>query len=81
MIIPIISKKRSIGTLNLFSGKDQAFSKKNLQILNPIAEQLAIAIETIRLFEETKKLDQLKSDFVSKVSHEFQRYAEGSGLN
>ena len=71
MIIPIISKKRPIGTLNLFSRKDQAFSKKNLQILNPIAEQLDIAIETIRLFEETKKLDQLKSDFVSKVSHEF----------
>ncbi len=31
---------------------------------------MAIAVETIRLFEQTKKLDQLKSDFVSKVSHE-----------
>jgi signal transduction histidine kinase len=31
---------------------------------------MAIAIGTIRLFEQTQKLDRLKSEFVSKVSHE-----------
>jgi signal transduction histidine kinase len=51
-------------------GSKRNFADRNLEMLIPIAEQLAIAAETIRLFEQTKKLDQLKSDFVSKVSHE-----------
>jgi signal transduction histidine kinase len=68
--VPIISKQMAVGTLNLVSRKPAAYSKRSLDILVPIAEQLAIAIETIRFFEETKLLDQLKSDFVSKVSHE-----------
>jgi signal transduction histidine kinase/HAMP domain-containing protein len=70
IIVPIISKRVPIGTLNLLSKQPQAYSKRNLDILVPVAEQLAIAIETIRLFDQTRKLDQLKSDFVSKVSHE-----------
>ena len=70
ILVPIVSKQVTLGTLNLISKRPQAYSKRNLDILHPIAEQLAIAIETIKLFEETKMLDQLKSDFVSKVSHE-----------
>jgi signal transduction histidine kinase len=70
ILVPIVSKQVTLGTLNLLSQRPKAYSKTNLEILVPIAEQLAIAIETISLFEETKMLDQLKSDFVSKVSHE-----------
>ena len=70
IMLPIVSKRKPIGALNLMSKRPQAYSERNLEILIPIAEQLAIAIETIRLFEQTKKLDQLKSEFVSKVSHE-----------
>lgn len=70
IIIPIISKMKPVGTLNLASARPAAFSERNLEILVPIAEQLAIALETAGLFEQTKKLDQLKSEFVSKVSHE-----------
>ena len=68
--VPIVSQNRTIGTLNLVSRRPQTYSERNLDILIPIAEQVAIAVETIRLFEQTQKLDQLKSDFVSKVSHE-----------
>ncbi|HET6466314.1 MAG TPA: ATP-binding protein [Nitrospiria bacterium] len=70
IVVPIVSQNRSIGTLNLASRQPRTYVHRNLEILIPIAEQLAIAAETIRLFEQTKKLDQLKSDFVSKVSHE-----------
>lgn len=69
--VPLIFQETVMGTLNLVSAKPNGYTERNLDILEPIAEQLAIAIETSRLFEQTKKLDQLKSDFVSKVSHEF----------
>ena len=68
--VPIVSKRKPIGALMIVSAKPQTYNERNIDILIPIAEQLAIAIETIRLFEQTKKLDQLKSEFVSKVSHE-----------
>jgi signal transduction histidine kinase len=70
IVVPIVSQDKVIGTLNLASRRPQTYSERNLDILIPIAEQVAIAVETIRLFEQTKKLDQLKSDFVSRVSHE-----------
>ncbi len=70
IVVPIVSQNETIGTLNLVSRRPQTYTERNLEILIPIAEQVAIAVETIRLFEQTKKLDQLKSDFVSKVSHE-----------
>ncbi|HEY5593897.1 MAG TPA: ATP-binding protein [Nitrospiria bacterium] len=70
IVVPIVSQNKTIGTLNLVSRRPQTYSERNLEILIPIAEQVAIAVGTIRLFEQTKKLDQLKSDFVSKVSHE-----------
>ena len=70
IVVPIISRQTIFGTLNLVSSRPYAFSDRNLAILEPITEQMAIAIETIHLFEQTKKLDQLKSEFVSKVSHE-----------
>ncbi len=68
--VPIVSKRKPIGALMIVSARPQTYNERNIAILIPIAEQLAIAIETIRLFEQTKKLDQLKSEFVSKVSHE-----------
>lgn len=70
IVAPIVSQKTVIGTLNMASRRPGAYSDRNLEILVPITEQLAIAVETIRLFEQTKKLDRLKSEFVSKVSHE-----------
>ncbi|MBI3610296.1 MAG: GAF domain-containing protein [Nitrospirae bacterium] len=70
IVVPIISQNKPIGTFNLASRRPRTYSERNLEILIPIAEQVAIAVETIRLFEQTKKLDQLKSEFVSKVSHE-----------
>ncbi len=70
LAMPILSHRRVIGSLLLAGTQPHAFSDRNMEILVPITEQLAIAVETIRLFEQTKKLDQLKSEFVSKVSHE-----------
>ncbi len=70
IVIPIISKQHPVGTFNLASNRPEAYSEKDLAVLLPIAEQLAIAVENAHLFAVTKELDKLKSEFVSKVSHE-----------
>lgn len=69
--IPIRSKGKILGTLTLLDRTSQPFIQQDLGLLVAIGNQIGVAVENIRLYEETKKVDQLKSDFVSKVSHEF----------
>lgn len=69
--IPILSKGKALGTLSLLDKAPRPFLKQELDLLIAIGNQIGVAIENSRLYEETKKVDQLKSDFVSKVSHEF----------
>lgn len=69
--IPIRSKGNILGTLTLFDQTPAALINQDLGLLAAIGNQIGVAVENIRLYEETKKVDQLKSDFVSKVSHEF----------
>jgi signal transduction histidine kinase len=70
IVVPIVSSQQVIGTLNLAAARPGAYTERNLDLLVPIADQLAIAVENARLFTETKRLEQMKSEFVSKVSHE-----------
>jgi len=69
--IPIRSKGKILGTLTLLDRTSQPFIRQDLGLLVAIGNQIGVAVENIRLYQETKKVDQLKSDFVSKVSHEF----------
>ncbi|HET6369800.1 MAG TPA: GAF domain-containing sensor histidine kinase, partial [Nitrospiria bacterium] len=69
--LPLKSKGKTIGTLSLFDRRDDSFSDQDHALLLSVCSQIAVAAENARLYEETKKVDQLKSDFVSKVSHEF----------
>ena len=50
--VPIISKGINIGTLNLANYPASSYNENHLKILTSITEQLAVAIENSRLFEE-----------------------------
>jgi signal transduction histidine kinase len=69
--LPLKSKGKTLGTLTLFDRRDDTFSDQDHALLLSICSQIAVAAENARLYEEAKKVDQLKSDFVTKVSHEF----------
>jgi two-component system nitrogen regulation sensor histidine kinase GlnL len=54
--LPIISKKKLIGILNLGQKEDQAiYSTDDLELLTTLANQAAIAIENARLYENLKQ--------------------------
>ena len=60
-----------IGTLSLgnrVSGRP--FSGHDRQLLLGLADYAAVAIENARLYEEVRRADQAKSEFVSIVAHE-----------
>lgn len=54
-IIPIISKDKLIGVLSIADVEYHPFSEEELNLLKSIANQVGMAIENARLFEETKK--------------------------
>ena len=54
--MPLLTSKGSLGTLNVGSKKDQAFSVQDEEILNQIAAQLAIALDNARAYREIREL-------------------------
>jgi signal transduction histidine kinase/DNA-binding response OmpR family regulator len=69
LAVPLVAESRVIGVLCLidkvggFTGEDEGF-------LALFASQAAIAVHNSQLFEHTKSLDRMKSEFVAVVSHE-----------
>src|SRR5204863_7510984 len=59
----------SIGVL-LVAGRPEGFAEGDLEFLRMFAAQAAVQLRNSQLFEHTKVLDRLKSDFVAVVSHE-----------
>lgn len=54
--LPLIAKGEAIGALCLDSSTPRCYAERELELLVPLGEQLAIAIENARLFQETNRL-------------------------
>jgi len=66
--LPLIVRKQVVGVLDIQSDQLQAFSEGDIDILQSMADQLALAIENIRLMAETQtSLAQLESLTVERV--------------
>jgi len=69
LILPMVSKESVIGTLTALD-HEGGFSREDQDVLSMLASQATIAIANAHLYERTKELDRLKSEFVAVVSHE-----------
>ena len=54
--LPLIARGKVIGVLFLDSSTPHSYSERELELLVPLGEQLAIAIENTRLFQEINRL-------------------------
>ena len=54
--VPLLSSTGTLGTLNVGSKKDRAFSREDEEILSQIAAQLAIALDNARAYREIQAL-------------------------
>jgi len=55
MSLPLISKNIIVGVLDVQSTEIAAFSNEDIQMLSLLADQVSLAIENARLFDETRK--------------------------
>ncbi len=83
--VPLVSGDQVLGVLMLYSETgDRRLSSADVLLLEAIGRQAGVAIENARLYEQARhhledlekahqelmRLDRMKSDFVSTVSHE-----------
>jgi signal transduction histidine kinase/DNA-binding response OmpR family regulator len=69
LAVPMIADGQGIGALVALD-KPEGFDAGDENYLMLFASQAAIAVRNSQLFEHTKSLDRLKSEFVAVVSHE-----------
>ncbi len=55
MVLPLKTNEQILGVLNIESDQPNAFSDKDQILLSLVADQLAVALEKARLFDETRQ--------------------------
>ncbi|HEX5450272.1 MAG TPA: GAF domain-containing protein [Gaiellaceae bacterium] len=68
--VPLLVRGEAIGVLHVGALVHRTFQPDDIELLQFVAERVAIAIERAQLHEQTVLLDQLKLNFVAVASHE-----------
>jgi signal transduction histidine kinase len=68
--VPLLVRGVSLGVLHVGTLTPRRFTRAEVELLQIVAERVAIAIERAQLHEELIQLDQLKLNFVAIASHE-----------
>jgi len=55
LAVPLMRENRAIGSIQLWRMEKRAFTDKQIALVKTFADQAAIAIENVRLFNETKE--------------------------
>lgn len=79
MALPLTIGSDVIGVLDVQSEQPNAFSNEDVEVLNTLANQVAVAIENARLFEQSQRaLQELENTFQRYVSNEWRQFASQS---
>jgi GAF domain-containing protein len=68
--VPLVVRNRAIGVLHVGTLVARRFTSADVDLLQLVADRVALAVERAQLHEETLRLDQLKLNFVAIASHE-----------
>ncbi len=68
--VPLLVRGEAIGVLHVGALVHRDFGRRDIELLQLVAERVALAIERAQLHEQTVLLDRLKANFVAVASHE-----------
>jgi signal transduction histidine kinase len=71
MIVPIIARDRVLGAIALVSAdRSRPFDAEDLALAEDIAARAALAVANARLYDEARRANKTKTDFLAVVSHD-----------
>jgi len=73
LTVPIRREEQIIGVIVLESSQQGCLNQEALELVTRLADHAAIAIENARLFEQVRRANDAKTEFVSFVSHELKQ--------
>ncbi len=65
--VPLLTRARVLGVLNIASDDPARFDESELTLLNAIGRQLGVAIENTRLWEELKQREALRGQLLEQI--------------
>jgi len=65
--IPLKSKERVVGVLNIASRRPRHFSPQEVELLTAVGHQLGIAIENAQLYQELQNKEQMRAELLRQV--------------
>jgi GAF domain-containing protein len=68
--VPLLIGDDAIGVMHIGSLVRRRFTSENVELLQLVAQRVALAIERAQLHEQTRQFDLLKLNFVAIASHE-----------
>jgi signal transduction histidine kinase len=78
LVVPIISTRRSLGVLRVYSDASGCFNAEDADFLTAVAEQGATAIENALAHEQLASADEERETFVRTVTHELRAPVTGA---
>jgi GAF domain-containing protein len=70
LAVPIHLGDKVIGVINLESYEEAGFREDDLHFVNRLADRAVVPIENAQLYEQVRRANEAKSQFVSIVAHE-----------
>jgi signal transduction histidine kinase len=71
IILPIVAHDRTLGAIALVSARPgRRFDEQDLALAEDFAARAALALANARLYEEARRANKTKSDFLAVVSHD-----------
>lgn len=65
--VPLKSKDRTLGIMNIAGTDEHSFTESDFRILNAIGSYIGLAVENSILYEEAKQKEQLRGQLLSRV--------------
>ncbi len=68
--VPLVAHEKVLGILGLYTNRRHEFSGEEIDFLDTLAGQAAIAIHNAQLYEKMARANRVKDQFLSVMSHE-----------
>ncbi|MBI2912450.1 MAG: PAS domain S-box protein [Chloroflexi bacterium] len=71
MCVPLVARGRTIGVISVVSAESgRLYSEADLALAEELARRAGLAVDNARLYEELRKANEAKDEFLGIVSHE-----------